>query len=142
MLVVKGMMKACGRVAIVICDDSGEDMLFSSEKVREMISAALLDEDIVDAEIVVVEDCDTDEEWADKILEACDRPDGAKVWSGHEDVRALFEKMGVAVQKVVPVPGIDSGEIREMILSGKKTWEKKVPGDVGRLIRVQMADSE
>jgi nicotinamide-nucleotide adenylyltransferase len=140
MLVVKGMMKSCGRVAIVICDGGGEDQMFSIDKVREMISASLLDEDIVDANIVVVEDCEKDEEWADKVLEVCDRPSGAKVWSGDEEVRGLFEKMGVAVQKVSPVPGIDGAEIREMILNENKAWEKKVPSDVGRLIRVGLAD--
>lgn len=130
-MVVQGMMTSCGKAVVVICCDpdgtSGEDALFSTEEVREMISAALLEADIVDANIVVVNDCHQDEEWADKILESAGDPEDPKVWSGKDDVKALFEARGVAVQNISEVPGHVGREIREMIESGNTDWRSKVP---------------
>jgi len=95
--------------------------------VREMISATLLDEDIVDANIVMVSDCESDDEWVDKVLEEAGRPEQPVVWSGNEDVLALFEKHGIGTKKIVPVPGIVGAELRRMIQDGKPGWKEKVP---------------
>ncbi|MDP2632044.1 MAG: adenylyltransferase/cytidyltransferase family protein [Candidatus Uhrbacteria bacterium] len=130
LLVVQGMMKSCGRAVIVICtggNDADKD-LFTPEEVREMIGAALLSEDIVDANIVECSDSESDEEWADKILEAAGRPEEAVVWSGDEKVREIFEKMDIKTQKIVHVPGIVSAELREMLKTGDTEWRSKVPG--------------
>ncbi len=131
-------MKACGKVVIVICHEPGdkaEDDLFSREQVREMISATLLDEDIVDATIVLASDCTDDDEWVDKVMEEAGRPEGAMVWSGNENVLALFEKHDVKTKKIVPVPGIVGAELREMIKSGDAGWKKKVPAGTKRVVQ-------
>lgn len=133
MLVVEGMMKMCSRVVIVICHDGNE--MWTTDQVREMISGALLDADIVDAEIAVVDDCAEDGEWVDKVLEAAGRPARPTVWSGKPEIRALFEEKGVATKKVSPVPGITAEDIREKIKSGAGGWESQVPDDVARVIR-------
>ena len=128
LMVVKGMVKSCPNVTIVICfGDRGDDDLFSTEQVREMITAALLDAEIMDATIAEVEDCSDDAEWADKVLEAAGFPENAQVWSGDEDVHALFEKIDVRTQKISPVPGFVGKEIRKMISSDDKEWRSKIP---------------
>lgn len=136
------MMNSCGRAMIVICCDpdgtSGDDALFSTEEVREMISAALLEADIVDANIIVVNDCPEDEEWADKILEAAGDSDDAKVWSGKDDVKALFEARGVEVQNISEVPGHVGQEIRDMIESGNTEWRSKIPAGAMDVIDKKM----
>jgi nicotinamide-nucleotide adenylyltransferase len=129
LLVVKGMMTASSRVVIVVChgEEMGPDDLFSKMQVQEMISSALLSEDILDAEIVFVSDCDEDAEWADKVLEAAGWPEDGKVWSSSETVRALFEEIGKESQRVAPVPGIDGEEIRGWIKAGDTQWRSKLP---------------
>ncbi len=137
LLVVKGMMKACGRAIIVICHEPGdkaEDDLFNREQVREMISATLLDDDIVDANIVMMADCESDDEWVDKVLEEAGRPEQPVVWSGNEGVLALFEKHNVGTKKIVPVPGIVGAELRKMIKDGDGEWREKVPSGARRVI--------
>lgn len=131
LLVVKGMMTACGRAMIVICSDpdgeKGEDDMWTSEEVREMISASLLDEDIVDAEIVVIGDCADDDEWVDKIIEAAGDAKDPVVWSGKDDVIALFEAKGIQTKKISPVPGISGEVIRKALNEGQRLWRTQVP---------------
>lgn len=131
LMVVKGIMSACGKAVIVICADpdgtAGGDAIFTNEEVREMISAALLEESIVDANIVVISDCEADEEWVDKILEAAGDPEEPVVWSGKEDVRTLFESRDIKTQKISEVPGISGEEIRNMIEAGNAKWREKIP---------------
>lgn len=137
LLVVKGMMKACGRAVIVICRDAGDnggDDLFSEEEVREMISAALLHEDIVDAEIVSITNCEDDKEWMDKILESADNPPDPEIWTGNEDVKKIAEEHNIDVKTITPVPGHNSEEIREMIKTKDRTWLSKVPGGANDVI--------
>mgnify|MGYP003982908835 CR=1 FL=1 len=130
LLVVKGMMSSSSRTVIAIChgEGMGPDDLFTKLQVQEMISSALLSEDIIDAEIVFVSDCEENAEWADKLLEAAGWPEDAKVWSSSEEVRALFEELGKESQRVAPVPGIDGEEIRGWIKSGNTEWRTKLPG--------------
>jgi len=69
LMVVQGMAQSCSKPVVVICHgDARDDDLFSVDDVREMISAALLAENIVDAMIVDVPDCESDDEWADRVL--------------------------------------------------------------------------
>jgi nicotinamide-nucleotide adenylyltransferase len=130
LLVVQGMMKACGNATIVICEAkdprSAEDP-FSLDERREMISAALLSADIMDATIVSVKDTESDEAWAHHVLDAAGNPADTMVWSGDENVRKLFENKKVATKKIVPVPGINGAELRTMFEKGDRTWRSKVP---------------
>jgi nicotinamide-nucleotide adenylyltransferase len=130
LLVVKGMMQACSQTVVVIChdpDDAGMDDIMTNEQVREAISAALLAEDIVDANIAVVSDCKGDDEWVDKILEAAGNPEDAAVWSGNDHVLGIFESHNIETKKITHVPGIDGEEIRGMIKEKDGTWRTKVP---------------
>jgi len=140
LMVVQGMMKMCENAIIVICESadkkSSEDP-FSLDERREMISAALLSADIMDATIVSVKDTQSDEAWAHHVLDSAGNPDEPLVWSGDENVRKIFEaksgKAGsgsagkIATKKIVPVPGIVGVDIRKMIASRDSQWRKKVP---------------
>jgi nicotinamide-nucleotide adenylyltransferase len=125
LLVIKGMVKACPKATIVISEN--DEQLFSTDKVREMITGALMEEGIMDAGIAVVKESDDLEAWADAVVEAGDG-DEVTVWSGDPEVLALFEARGVPVKKIVPVPGISSDVIREQIISGDSAWRSSVPG--------------
>ncbi len=138
MLVVKGMMTACGRGVIAICSDPGEKKgandMWSTEEVREMISAALLGEDIVDAAIVVVEDCDSDEEWTKKVLEAAGNPEKPVIWSGKDEVLSLFETAGVETKKISQVPGVSGELVRNALNEGQNLWRTQVPNGAIQII--------
>lgn len=128
LMVVKGMVKSCPNVTVVICTgDHRDDDLFTPLQVREMITAALLEAEIMDATIAEVTDCSDDAEWADKVLEAAGFPEDAQIWSGDEAMRELFEKNEVRTQKISPVPGFVGEEIRKMISENDKDWRSKVP---------------
>ncbi len=121
LLVVQGMMKIHGNATIVICDgksEPGADRPFTIAERREMISAALLADDITDATIVDVTDRPTVDDWIDAVIDAAGHPQDALVWSGRDDVRAAFEARGFATKKIVHVPNIDGAAIREAILAG------------------------
>lgn len=129
-MVVQGMMKAYGNVTIVICDEKkpkSADAPFTVEQRREMISAALLAKDIMDASIVVVEDGAEDAAWVTRVLSAADEPSDAMVWSGNEHVRAVCEAAGVATKKIVHVPGIDGAEIRKLMAAHDPNFRKHIP---------------
>ncbi len=128
LMVVKGMTKLSDSVVIVICDGGKDaDDMFGLEQRREMISAALLADDLLDATIVTVKDAETDEAWATHVLDVAGNPAEPVVWSGNEGVLKIFEAKGVATKKVVPVPGIVGADIRQMIKNGDRTWRSKVP---------------
>lgn len=130
LLVAKGMVKSCARPVIVVGHGGadGANDLFTEEQVREMISSTLLDENIVDAEIVFVEDKGEDAAWAERVLEAAGSPDDAEVWSGNPAVLDLFQKAGVKIKEIKHVPGHDSEEIRALIRAKDSAWRSKVPG--------------
>jgi nicotinamide mononucleotide adenylyltransferase len=135
LMVVQGMAQSCTKPIVVICHgDAREDDLFTVDEVREMISASLLAENIVDATIIDVADCDSDDEWVDKVLEAAGNPEDPKIWSGDEDMKALFAKHNTEIQNISPVPGFNGTEIRGLIESGDTTWREKVPGGTMEVI--------
>ncbi len=136
LLVVQGMVKMCGQCTIVICHGQkmAADDLLSPAEVREALSAALLDNDIMDATIVEVADTDRDEEWADKILEAAERPADAVIWTGEEDVLALFAKLNIKTKKISKVPGLSGPDLRQQIKSSHPGWKAKVPEGVAQVI--------
>lgn len=122
LLVVQGMMKVHGNATIVICDgkhETGADHPFTMAQRREMISAALLAADITEATIADVTDRPSNEAWVDAVLDAAGHPKDPLVWSGKDDVRAMFEEKDIATKKIVPVPGIDGDVIRRAIAEGK-----------------------
>ncbi|MFA6017571.1 MAG: hypothetical protein WCT28_04100 [Patescibacteria group bacterium] len=131
LLVVQGMMKVHGNATIVICDDKTERCIehpFTLAQRHEMIGAALLSANITDATIVDAVDRPTHREWVDSVLDAAGHPRDPLVWSGNEEIRAMFEERGIATKKIVPVPGIDGEVIREAI--AKKNIESvrsKIP---------------
>ncbi len=124
-MVIEGMVNAGGTAVVVICEPDS-DALFSTDDVREMISAALLEENMMDVTIASVADCDDDAEWVDKVLEVAGGDD-IVVWSGKDEVRELFEAQGVPTKKISEVPGHVTEEIKEMIESGSGGWRSKVP---------------
>ena len=139
MLVVSGMIKIHGKCVIVICHGKkigGEDILSPSE-VREALSVALLDNDIMDATIVEVEDTDRDEEWADKVLEAAERPADAVVWSGEDAILELFTNLNIKTKKISKVPGLVGQELRGMIKSNHSGWKAKVQEGVAQVINAK-----
>ena len=130
LMVIQGMMKAFGTAVIVIresLDPHGSDQPFSVDERREMISAALLAADIMDAMIVSVKDSPSEDAWAAHVLDAAGNPGEPMVWSGDENVRTIFEKKGIATKKIVPVPGIVGKDIRKMMDIGDRRWRSKVP---------------
>lgn len=129
LMVVQGMYKMCGNVTIVICNEGkgGESSPFTAEQRREMISAALLAKEILDATIVVVKDGGEDAEWAKRVLDECGNPAEPYVWSGRDEIRALFDAINVQTKKIVPVPGISSDEIRAKMKAGNSEWRKHIP---------------
>ena len=131
LLVVKGMMKIHGNATIAICDgksEHGADMPFTVAQRHEMISAALLAADITEATIVDVVDKPGDEQWVDAVIDAAGHPQEPLVWSGRDDIRAMFDAKAIPTKKVVPVPGIDGAAIRTSIVSGGvDEWRKKIP---------------
>lgn len=130
-LVVQGMVKTMGNPIIVICDplkpQNTEDALFTLEERREMISAALLAADIMDATIVTAKDAASDADWVRYVLDAAEKKNDVVVWSGREEVRTAFEAQGIPTKKIVPVPGIDAQVLRAHMRAGNGEWRKKVP---------------
>jgi nicotinamide mononucleotide adenylyltransferase len=131
-MVVKGMMHAFGNATIVVCDAGAEEkeMLFPLAVRRDMIGAALLDADLMDANIVVVKNDPNDALWVKYVLDAVGNPADALVWSGDAHVERVFSQAGIAVKHIVPVPGISRDEMHTQIRSGDASWKKHVPDAV------------
>ncbi len=131
LLVVQGMMNIHGNATIVICDgkhESGADHPFTIAQRREMISAALLSADITEATIADATDRATHDEWVDAVMDVAGHPQDPLVWSGREDVRAMFEARKIPTKKIVPVPGIDGAAIRAAIAKGDiNSVRSKIP---------------
>lgn len=142
LLVVQGMMKIHGNATIAICDGKSEsdiDRPFTLAQRHEMISAALLSADILDATIVDVADKMSNEEWADAVLDAAGNPSEPLIWSGREDVRLIFEEKNIPTKKIVHVPNIDGAAIREALASGNiDAWRKKIPAGAIDVVMVVM----
>lgn len=129
LMVVQGMIKVSDNVVVVICDgqNNTDDHLFTLDERRDMIGAALLAADIMDATIAVVRDSESDEDWVHHVLDASGNPTDPMVWSGNDNVRSLFEAKGLITKKIVPVPGIVGADIRQLIRSQNSAWRTKIP---------------
>jgi nicotinamide-nucleotide adenylyltransferase len=143
LLVIQGMVKTVGNPIIVVCDPlkpeaAGEDM-FTLDERREMISAALLSADIMDATIVTCKDAGNDTDWVKYLLDAAEKHADVVMWSGREEVRAAFEAAGIPTKKIVPVPGIDGAMLREQMRAGSGEWRKKVPAGALDVIEEALA---
>jgi nicotinamide-nucleotide adenylyltransferase len=119
LMVVQGMVKLSEEVVVMICDSKNptapDEQHFTVEQRREMIGAALLAADILDATIAVVRDAEHDADWAHHVLDAAGNPAEPMVWSGDDQVRAIFEAQKIATKKIVPVPGIVGADIRKLM---------------------------
>ncbi|NQV89395.1 MAG: adenylyltransferase/cytidyltransferase family protein [Parcubacteria group bacterium] len=131
-LVVQGMAKVCRRVVIAIgsSDKSGTtDNPYTSQERKEMIQAALQDEDIIpmfDIVFVEIPDLEDDDAWAQSILDVSGEVD--VVWTGNEHTKKCFEGKK-EIKDIKEVPGINSKNIREQIkVDGD--WREKVPGAI------------
>lgn len=142
-MVIQGMVKTAGNPIIVICDplkaDSAGADMFTLEERREMISAALLSADIMDATIVTCKDAERDGDWVNYVLDAAEKRHDVVVWSGREDVRSACEASGIPTKKIVPVPGIDGAILRDQMRSGNGEWRKKVPAGALDVIEEALA---
>jgi len=133
-MVVQGMRKVCERIIIGVgSPDTAESLEhpFSGMERHEMISAALLDADIPDADIYDLSDTATDDAWVESVLKTTGPID--TVWTGNDLVEKLFVAKGVKVQKIKEVPGISSTEVRARLLGGGE-WRDLVPDGVASVI--------
>ncbi len=134
LMVVQGMRKVCGRIIIgvgsVHAPESAADP-FNVQERHEMISAALLDADIPDADIYDIPDIEHDQEWVDHVVKITGPID--TVWTGNDQVEKLFVEKGINVQKIKEVPGISSTEIRARLLNGDD-WRELVPDGVASVL--------
>lgn len=136
LMVIQGMMKMHGNAHVVICEPriKGEDDLFSVDERREMIGNALMEAELMDADITVLNDDLSDEAWVRHLLDVCGNPAEPVVFTGNDAVAAVCQAHGLAVKKVALVPGHDSAEIRAWIKAKNDAWEKKVPAGVPEVI--------
>ncbi|MEK7105506.1 MAG: nicotinamide-nucleotide adenylyltransferase [Patescibacteria group bacterium] len=135
LMVVQGMRKVCERIIIGVGSPEvpqTPEQPFSVHERHEMISAALLDADIPDADIYDIPDTADDADWVDAVIKATGPID--KVWTGNDLVEKLFVEKGIAVQKIKEVPGISATEVRARLLSGGE-WDALVPNGVASVIR-------
>lgn len=135
LMVVQGMRKVCERIIIGVGSTDEPTSLthpFSAAERHEMISAALLDADIPDADIYDLPDTASDAEWVDAVLRVTGPID--VVWTGNEQVETLFAEKGIKVQKIKEVPGVSGTLVRERILSGGD-WDALVPDGVASVMR-------
>lgn len=136
LMVIQGMMKMHGSAHVVICEPrvKGEDDLFSTDERREMIGNALMEAELMDADIAVLHDDLSDEAWVRHLLDVCGNPAEPVVFTGNEAVARVCEERGVQVKLVKHVPGHDSAEIRAWIKEKNPAWQKKVPAGVAEVI--------
>ena len=145
LMVVKGMVKTCEKVVIVLgsCQESGTAKNpFTPEERKDMIQRALQDEDIIpkyDIDIREVNDMKDDGEWTDKVIEECGEI--SIVWTGDEWTKKCFEAKGIDVKDIVEVPGISATEVRKRIKEVDEAWKELVPEEVARHI-VQINGAE
>ena len=135
LMVLKGMVKLCDKVVIGIgsadAKRSAEDP-FTFDERRDMIQRALQDENIIPAfnvNLVPLSDHASDEKWVQHCVETVG--DISTVWTGRADVKAAFEKAGIAVKDIKEVPGISAHEVRRRIQDHESTWRELVPEAVG-----------
>lgn len=138
LMVIKGMTKVCGRVVVAIgsTDKHGTaENPFSAEERKEMMQVALQDAGIIplfDLIFIEVPDMPSDDEWTKKALELAGTVHMA--WTGNEQTKACFEKAGIEVKVIKPVPGISATEVRKRMKEGGD-WQALVPKAVADQIR-------
>lgn len=130
LMVVQGMKKICERIIIGVGSPEAPESIenpFSIVERHEMISAALLDADIPDADIYDLPDLADDALWVDSIIKTTGPVD--TVWTGNDLVRGLFEARGIKVQRIKEIKGVSATEVRARLLNGGE-WQELVPGGV------------
>ena len=135
LMVVQGMRKVCGRIIIGVGSPETPESLehpFSVQERHEMISAALLDADIPDADIYDIPDTVDDAKWVEHVIKITGPVD--RVWTGNALVEQLFTAQEIQVQKIKEVPGISGTEVRARLLNGGD-WDDLVPSGVAPVLR-------
>lgn len=140
LMVLKGMVKLCDRVVVVIgsadAKRTKEDP-FSAEERKDMIQRALQEENLIpncNIDLVTVADEDSDTQWARACLLAAGNGVGV-VWTGREKVKEAFESIGTEVKMIKEVPGISSDDLRRKMVIGDLSWKDQVPSAVVDCIR-------
>jgi len=100
-LVISGMTKLAGKMVVgVMGKKAGGEMPFSMEERKEMMQRALQADDIIpmfDVNFVELPEFENSSEWVDKVLELVGPVH--KLWSGNEEMKALFEGKVEATEK-------------------------------------------
>lgn len=135
LMVIKGMAKLCDQVIIAVCHSSneGNNHLFTKEETQEMISEALMIENLLEVEIHFIPDCESDEEWLDRVSELAEGDDFT-LWSGNPEILSLFSENNFKTKEIIHVPGHDSQEILDSILAKSPDWKNKVPPAITNII--------
>lgn len=133
LLVVQGMAKICPRVVIVIGSSNQSNTKenpFNAAERKDMMQRALQGVDLIpvkDISFVEVPDMAEDDAWTKAVLAAAGST--SIVWTGNEQVKALFEKEGIEVKWIKEVPGINATEIRQR-MKDTGDWKSLVPPEV------------
>lgn len=136
-LVVQGMTKLCGKIIIGIgsSDKSrSSENPYSAQERKEMIQAALQDEDLIpmfDINFIVIPDHADDALWTKQVMELAGPVD--MVWTGNEQTKRCFEGK-VPIKAIKEVPGLSSTAVRALVKTGGD-WSSKVPDEVARAMR-------
>ncbi len=138
LMVVKGMVKTCGKVIILVGsaqESRTERNPFTVAERREMIQRALQGVDIIpryDVEIREIDDMESDEEWTEAVIEKCGPLEN--VWTGDPWTKKCFEAKDVEVKEISEVPGISATEVRKRIRENDGSWKDLVPEEVATYI--------
>ncbi|EKD32813.1 MAG: nicotinamide-nucleotide adenylyltransferase [uncultured bacterium] len=137
LMVLKGMVKLCDKVKVVIGSSdksNSKDNPFDIRERKEMIQRALQDENIIplhDVELLELADDPSDDAWADKCaakISPCDA-----CWSGDSSVLSLMKTRGIEGREIKEVPGISATEIRKR-MSQAGNWQEMVPKAVAQYL--------
>lgn len=146
LMVVKGMVKTCEKVVIVIgsSQESGTDKNpYTAEERKDMLQRALQGVDIIpqfDIEIREVPDNPDDNTWTEQVMAECGPIE--TVWSGDEWTIKCFKDKGVEVREIKEVPGISATEIRQKIAKGDASWKEQVPPEVAQMVGSELGGAD
>ncbi len=136
-LVVQGMTKLCGKIIIGIGSSDrsrSAENPYSAQERKEMIQAALQDEDLIpmfDINFIELPDHADDATWVKQVMELAGHINA--VWTGNEQTKKCFEGK-LPIKAIKEVPGLSSTAVRTLVKTGGD-WSSKVPDEVARSMR-------